>query len=154
MGLETILGFQLHGSHLKIEPCIPPKWPGYEITYRHGSAIYHVVVDNAMGTGRGVSSVTLDGQPVSDGRHRPGERRATPRSPRSHVRVMSRLVTGRAGIGRTMGDRLLTDDNVNRLDDEEALAHPLTDQDLDRLQANDTPVLSPRSQSGQRPHSR
>jgi hypothetical protein len=47
---------------------------------------------------------------------------------------MSRLVTGRAGIGRTLGDRLLTDD-VNRLDDEEALAHPPTDQDLDRLQA-------------------
>ena len=67
VGLETILGFQLHGSHLKIEPCIPPKWPSYEITYRHGSAIYHVVVDNAVGTGRGVSSVTLDGQPVPTG---------------------------------------------------------------------------------------
>jgi len=45
-GLEAILGFHLQGSRLKIEPCIPPGWPRYEITYRYGSSIYHVVVEN------------------------------------------------------------------------------------------------------------
>ena len=37
IGLEALLGFHLRGSRLQIEPCIPPDWPGYEITYRYGS---------------------------------------------------------------------------------------------------------------------
>ena len=67
VGLEAILGFHLQGSRLKIEPCIPPDWPGYEITYRRGSASYHVTVDNRNGTGRGVCRLTLDGQSVEAG---------------------------------------------------------------------------------------
>jgi len=67
VGLEAILGFHLQGSLLKIEPCIPPDWPGYEIIYRHGSASYHVTVDNRNGTGRGVCRLTLDGQSVQAG---------------------------------------------------------------------------------------
>ena len=62
-GLEAILGFRLRGNRLQIEPSIPPGWPGYEITYHHGSATYHVIVENTNGTGRGVRSLTLDGQP-------------------------------------------------------------------------------------------
>ena len=67
VGLEAILGFRLRGARLKIEPCVPPGWSGYEITYRHGSAIYHVIVENTGGRGRGVRSVTLDGRPVPTG---------------------------------------------------------------------------------------
>jgi len=80
VALEAILGFRLAGDTLRVEPCVPPGWPGYEITYRHGSATYRVRVDNPAGTGRGVVSVTLDGQPAADGavpaaRRRPGTRR-------------------------------------------------------------------------------
>ena len=67
VGLEAILGFRLEGDTLRLEPCIPPSWPGYEITYRHRSATYRVRVENPAGTGRGVRSVTLDGQPVPGG---------------------------------------------------------------------------------------
>jgi cellobiose phosphorylase len=67
VGLEAILGFHLQGSLLKIEPCIPPDWPGYEITYRHGSTSYHVTVDNRNETGRGVCRLILDGQSVEAG---------------------------------------------------------------------------------------
>ena len=42
---------------LRLDPCIPPGWPGYEITYRHRSATYRVQVDNSAGTGRGVRAV-------------------------------------------------------------------------------------------------
>ena len=66
-GLEAILGFHLRGSRLQIEPCVPPGWPGYEITYRYGSASYHVVVENSGGSGRGVRSITLDGQSMPAG---------------------------------------------------------------------------------------
>jgi cellobiose phosphorylase len=67
VALEAILGFRRVGDTLRIEPCIPRSWPGYEVAYRHGSATYGVHVDNSAGTGRGVTSVTLDGQRVPDG---------------------------------------------------------------------------------------
>jgi cellobiose phosphorylase len=65
VALEAILGLRLTGDTLRIEPCIPPGWPGYEVAYRHGSATYRIRVDNAAGTGRGVRSVTVDGQPAA-----------------------------------------------------------------------------------------
>jgi cellobiose phosphorylase len=64
VAIETILGFQLRGSTLRIEPCIPPAWPGFEMSYRYRSATYKIFVDNSAGTGRGVRSIELDGQPV------------------------------------------------------------------------------------------
>jgi len=62
VAVEAILGFRREGNTLRIEPCIPRAWPGYEIAYRHGGATYRVRVDNAGGSGRGVGSVTVDGQ--------------------------------------------------------------------------------------------
>jgi cellobiose phosphorylase len=67
VALEGILGFRRAADTLRIEPCVPPGWRGYEIAYRYGSATYRVRVDNPTGTGRGVVSVTLDGQPVAGG---------------------------------------------------------------------------------------
>ena len=62
VAIEAILGFQLQGSTLRFEPCIPRGWPGFEMNYRHRSATYRILVDNSAGTGRGVRSVELDGQ--------------------------------------------------------------------------------------------
>lgn len=42
--LEWILGFRLEGNLLRMTPCIPQDWPGFEITYRFGSATYHIQV--------------------------------------------------------------------------------------------------------------
>jgi cyclic beta-1,2-glucan synthetase len=64
-GLEWILGFRKHGSALRIDPCIPREWKGFEITYRHGATLYRVTVENPTGVCRGVSRVTLDGTPLS-----------------------------------------------------------------------------------------
>ncbi len=66
VALEAILGFHLEGSTLRLDPCIPRSWPGFEINYRHRSTMYQVRVDNSAGTGRGVRMVVLDG------RHLPG----------------------------------------------------------------------------------
>ena len=65
VAVEAILGVRVRGDSLQFEPCVPPRWPGYEVTYRFGSASYHVRVDNAGGTGRGVKSVAIDGQPAA-----------------------------------------------------------------------------------------
>ena len=65
--MEAILGIRPSGDMLRVEPCIPSRWPGYEVAYRHGSATYRIQVDNQAGTGRHVRSVLMDGQPVPDG---------------------------------------------------------------------------------------
>ncbi|HYY57778.1 MAG TPA: glucoamylase family protein [Pyrinomonadaceae bacterium] len=67
-GLEFILGFQLRGQRLVIDPCIPPGWRDYEINYRHGSARYSIKVENPHGVSRGIASVEVDGelQPTDD----------------------------------------------------------------------------------------
>ena len=67
VGLEAILGFRLRGTRLELNPCVPPGWSGYEITYCHRSATYHVVVENSGGSGRGVRSVWVDGRAISGG---------------------------------------------------------------------------------------
>ena len=62
VAIETILGFQLQGRAVRFAPCVPPSWPGFELTYRHQAATYRIVVDNSVGTGRGVRWIELDGQ--------------------------------------------------------------------------------------------
>ena len=52
---------------LRVEPCIPCGWPGYEVAYRHGTATYRIRVENLTGAGRGVRSVLVDGQAVPGG---------------------------------------------------------------------------------------
>jgi cyclic beta-1,2-glucan synthetase len=61
-GLESILGFQLRGDKLEIDPCVPRWWREYEITYRHGSTRYHIRVENPHGINRGLVEVELDGR--------------------------------------------------------------------------------------------
>ena len=62
VAIEAILGFRLRGETLRLEPCIPPNWPGFELSYNYRSATYRILVDNATGKGRGVCRVELDGQ--------------------------------------------------------------------------------------------
>jgi cyclic beta-1,2-glucan synthetase len=66
--VEGILGINLRGNFLSIDPCIPRTWSGFEITYRHGSSRYHVVVDNPNGVCRGIVRATTDDReiPIAD----------------------------------------------------------------------------------------
>jgi cyclic beta-1,2-glucan synthetase len=45
--VEDILGFQLRGDTLVLDPAIPDEWEGFEIRYRHRSATYRIVVERA-----------------------------------------------------------------------------------------------------------
>ncbi len=67
VAFEAILGIRPSGDTLRIEPCIPSRWPGYEVAYRHGSASYRIRVENPAGAGRGVQSVQVDGKVVPGG---------------------------------------------------------------------------------------
>ncbi len=67
-GLEAVLGFQLSGEQLRIEPCVPKHWPGFELTYRHRRkhvTRYEIRVENPDKVCRGVKGVELDGQTLA-----------------------------------------------------------------------------------------
>ncbi len=71
-GIEWILGLRVRGALLHLDPCIPRTWPKFAITFRYHSARYDIVVENPHGAARGVSSVTLDGAPLTgEGAHIP-----------------------------------------------------------------------------------
>lgn len=42
--IEEVLGFKLRGDRLSIRPVLPRDWPGFQITYKHRSAIYEIAV--------------------------------------------------------------------------------------------------------------
>jgi cellobiose phosphorylase len=65
-GLEAILGFKLRGETLRIEPCIPGAWSGFQLTYQHHGkqhvSRYEISVKNSVKNGGGVVGVELDGK--------------------------------------------------------------------------------------------
>jgi cyclic beta-1,2-glucan synthetase len=67
--LESILGLRLRGDVLRVDPCIPRGWRGFELVLRHRSARYEISVRNPNGVSRGVVRVQLDGEnrPLEDG---------------------------------------------------------------------------------------
>jgi len=63
LGIEGILGLRRTAGGLHIDPCIPPDWPGFEATYRHGSATYHIQVRRDGSSA--APTITVDGRPVA-----------------------------------------------------------------------------------------
>ena len=52
-GIEGILGIRREGASLVIEPCLPPDWPGYQVTLQIGNTRHEIDV-------RAGSSTRLD----------------------------------------------------------------------------------------------
>jgi cyclic beta-1,2-glucan synthetase len=65
-GIESILGVRFEGDFLHIEPCIPHSWPEYEVTFRHRTARYEIVVENPDGVSQGIVAAHLDGHPITE----------------------------------------------------------------------------------------
>jgi len=68
LGLEGILGAHRVGSSLRLAPCIPSAWPGYQIRYRYGRSLYYIDVRNPQGVSRGVAEIRLDGEVLREDR--------------------------------------------------------------------------------------
>jgi cyclic beta-1,2-glucan synthetase len=60
--LESILGLSVRTNSLSIQPCIPRAWPRFEITYRRGTTIYEIEVENPLGMSTGVTNIEVDGE--------------------------------------------------------------------------------------------
>ena len=68
LGIEAILGFTRQGDTLKVDPCIPGNWPGFQLTYRFGRTPYRVRVENPEGVNRGIRQIMLNGLSLPDNR--------------------------------------------------------------------------------------
>jgi len=68
LGIEAILGLQKEDGQLRIDPCIPPDWTGFEAWIRVGAEEVHVVVENPDAVSRGIASITLNGAPLDSNR--------------------------------------------------------------------------------------
>jgi cyclic beta-1,2-glucan synthetase len=65
-GIESILGLHIEGEHFRLDPCIPSAWPGFDITFRHGSARYDIAVTNSDGVCCGVVAASFDGKEITE----------------------------------------------------------------------------------------
>ncbi|MBW4083042.1 GH36-type glycosyl hydrolase domain-containing protein [Paenibacillus sp. S150] len=72
---QSILGIQADFAGLKVDPCIPAEWDGFEITRVFRGDTYVIQIKNPEHVSKGVASLTLDGTaaqgniiaPVGDG---------------------------------------------------------------------------------------
>jgi cyclic beta-1,2-glucan synthetase len=68
LGVEAILGLRSENGQLRVDPCVPPSWKGFEAWIRHGMGAIHVVVENPDAVSGGVMEVTLDGTRLDSNR--------------------------------------------------------------------------------------
>ena len=66
-GLESILGFNVEGATLRLDPCVPRAWRDFEIVFRHNTTQYKVFVENPAAVSRGIARVELDDQALPHG---------------------------------------------------------------------------------------
>ncbi|HEU5041471.1 MAG TPA: protein ndvB, partial [Gemmatimonadales bacterium] len=62
VGLEAIVGFTKRGNRFRMDPRVPAGWPELRLEYRHGGAVYDVVVERPGAARSGQQEVTLDGR--------------------------------------------------------------------------------------------
>jgi cellobiose phosphorylase len=65
-GLEGILGVSLADGALRVDPCIPRGWSGYQVAVRRGATTFTVTVENPEGVTHGIARIELDGVVLPD----------------------------------------------------------------------------------------
>jgi cyclic beta-1,2-glucan synthetase len=68
LGVEATLGLRNEDGQLTLDPCIPPRWDGFEAWVRVGKQRIHVVVENPEHVATGVGTMTLDGVSLDSNR--------------------------------------------------------------------------------------
>lgn len=63
-GTQWILGIRADYEGLRIDPCIPSEWDGFEATRKYRGAIYHISVTNPKHVCKGVEKITVNGGQV------------------------------------------------------------------------------------------
>ena len=68
---SAILGIKPDYDGLRIDPCIPAAWPGFEVPRRFRGSTYHITVENPDGRSKGLRSLSVDGESVEGNRISP-----------------------------------------------------------------------------------
>jgi cellobiose phosphorylase len=61
---QWILGIRPTYDGLLIDPCIPPAWPGFQVTRHFRGQVFRIVVHNPQHVSRGITAMNLDGRAV------------------------------------------------------------------------------------------
>jgi cellobiose phosphorylase len=64
--IESILGLRLEGERLRVVPCIPRSWNGFELTYRFRETSYEISVVQTAALAASLR-VVVDGEERPDG---------------------------------------------------------------------------------------
>ena len=62
--IETLLGANLEGDRLHLEPRLPEKWGTFKIHYRYRKTVYHITISRIEDATRVTNLLTLDGREI------------------------------------------------------------------------------------------
>ena len=62
MGVEGILGLKLLAGAIKIDPCLPEKWGGAQLTLKNTRGSINITIEDPEHVGKGVLWITADGK--------------------------------------------------------------------------------------------
>jgi len=60
-GVQHILGIRPEYNGLRLDPCVPAAWDGFDLTRRFRGAVYHIVVHNPEHIQKGIRRLLVDG---------------------------------------------------------------------------------------------
>ena len=63
--IETLLGVNLEGGQLRLEPRMPETWTTYKIHYRYRQTVYHITINRLAKDSADEARLSLDGQNLS-----------------------------------------------------------------------------------------
>jgi cellobiose phosphorylase len=62
--VETLLGVNLEGDHLRLKPLLPDAWNTFKIHYRYRQTVYHITVSRLPADAVETHLLSVDGQPM------------------------------------------------------------------------------------------
>jgi cellobiose phosphorylase len=63
--IETLLGVNLEGDHLRLTPRLPKEWTAYKIHYRYRQTIYHITITRLATDAAESNQLILDGEELA-----------------------------------------------------------------------------------------
>ena len=64
--IETLLGVNLEGDHLRLTPQLPAAWETFKIHYRYRQTVYHITITRLPADSPAAVSLVLDGEQRDD----------------------------------------------------------------------------------------
>ncbi len=63
--VETLLGINIEGDHLRVMPRMPQAWSTYKIHYRYRQTVYHITISRGAGEAGATTQLVVDGQEIA-----------------------------------------------------------------------------------------